>query len=234
MSKAPVPYILVVEDDPAIATLVRYNLEKEGFKITLCGDGQEAADLLKEEHPDLILMDWMLPGLTGVDLCRKIRASDKLRGVPIILLTARGEESDRVEGLDSGADDYITKPFSPKELAARIRAVLRRIRPVFSSDRLEYAGITMDMGSHKISFSGKDIIMGPTEFRLLAHFMESPGRTFSRESLLNTVWGQDIYVELRTVDVHIRRLRKALEECDPALAELIKTVRSAGYMLEKN
>jgi two-component system phosphate regulon response regulator PhoB len=225
--------VLVVEDDAAIATMLRYNLEKEGFAVNATASGQEALDDIKSRAPDLILLDWMLPDLSGVELCRRLRADDTTRGVPIIMLTARGEESDRVQGLDAGADDYIIKPFSPKELIARIRAVLRRIRPAFSSEKLEHAGVVMDMGSHKVSYKKKDIQLGPTEFRLLAHFVENPGRTFSRENLLNTVWGQDIYVEVRTVDVHIRRLRKALEECDPALADLIKTIRSAGYMLEK-
>jgi two-component system phosphate regulon response regulator PhoB len=225
--------VLIVEDEVAIVTLLRYNLEKEGFAVITTGDGEEAVQLVKEHKPDIIVLDWMLPGMTGVEVCKHIRWNQDVKNTPIIMLSARGEEGDRIRGLDSGADDYMVKPFSPPELIARIRAVFRRIRPSLSEKILEFSGIIMDLSSHKVTRDTKDVHLSPTEFGLLRHLMEHPGRVFSREQLLDSVWGHDIYVELRTVDVHIRRLRKALNY-DGKQADLIRTVRSAGYALEEN
>ena len=225
--------ILVVEDEEAIATMIAYNLEKEGFKVETVGDGEEALLVIAERKPDLIILDWMLPSISGVEVCDRLRKREETANLPILMLTARGEEADRIQGLDTGADDYMVKPFSPKVLIARINAVLRRIRPAFSKKALEHCGLSVDLASHKVSFDGKNIKLGPTEFRLLAHLMEHPGHIFSREQLLDQVWGHDIYVESRTVDVHVRRLRKALEEVSKGLEDHIKTVRSAGYVFEK-
>ncbi len=224
------PLILIVEDEAPIVTLLRYNLEREGFRVIEASDGEEALLLSAERKPDLILLDWMLPLLSGIEVCRRLRRSAEAKTVPIIMLTARGEEGDRVRGLNSGADDYVTKPFSPSELIARVRAVLRRARPSTEEETLRYGDLLMDLAAHRVKRSSRDVHLGPTEFRLLRHFLEHPGRVFSREQLLDTVWGPDVYVEPRTVDVHIRRLRKALnaEQDD----DLIRTVRSAGYALD--
>ena len=224
------PYILVVEDEDALATLLQYNLDKEGYQVAVATDGEEALVLASERQPDLVLLDWMLPKVSGIEVCRRLRARPETRNVPILMLTARGEESDRVRGLDTGADDYLIKPFSMTELSARIRAVLRRIRPGLAEDRLEFVDIVMDRVSHRVRRAGREVHLGPTEFRLLDYLMQHPGRVFSREQLLDAVWGSDVYVEARTVDVHIGRLRKALNldsEMDP-----IRTVRSAGYSLD--
>ncbi len=227
------PTILVVEDEEAIITLLRYNLEREGFTVVSAVDGEEALMMLREHKPDVVVLDWMLPSLSGIEVCRQMRRNSDTKNIPVIMLSARGEEDDRVRGLDCGADDYVTKPFSPSELIARIRAVLRRIRPALTEKAMSYADVKMDLAAHKVTRSNKDVHLGPTEFRLLRYFMEHPARVFSREQLLDAVWGHDIYVELRTVDVHIRRLRKAL--ClDGAFSDLIRTVRSAGYALEEN
>jgi len=226
------PFVLVVEDEDALATLLQYNLEKEGYQVALAADGEEALMLVDERLPDLVVLDWMLPKISGIELCRRLRGRSETRNMPIMMLTARGEESDRIRGLDTGADDYVTKPFSMTELAARIRAVLRRIRPGLAEDRVSHGDITMDRVAHRVRRSGREIHLGPTEFRLLDYLMQHPGRVFSREQLLDSVWGSDVYVEARTVDVHIGRLRKALnidEEVDP-----IRTVRSAGYSLDVN
>ncbi|MEE3107677.1 MAG: phosphate regulon transcriptional regulator PhoB [Pseudomonadota bacterium] len=225
----PKPHVLIVEDEAALVTMLRYNLESEGYRVSEAVDGEEAILLVIEEPPDLILLDWMLPSLSGIEVCRRIRRNKSARDVPIIMLTARGEDSDRVRGLDSGADDYITKPFSPRELMARVRAVLRRSQPS-DNERLVYGDIEMDLARHRVQRSGRDLHLGPTEYRLLRHFLESPGRVFSREQLLDAVWGRDVYVEARTVDVHIRRLRKTLNE--GGLPDLIRTVRSAGYAID--
>ncbi len=225
--------ILVVEDEQAIATMIAYNLEKEGFVVETVGDGEEALLTIEERKPDMVILDWMLPSISGVEVCDRLRKKEETANIPIMMLTARGEEADRIQGLDTGADDYMVKPFSPKVLVARINAVLRRIRPAFSKKSLDQNGLKIDLSAHKVLFGDKIIKLGPTEFRLLAHFMEHPGHIFSREKLLDNVWGHDIYVESRTVDVHIRRLRKALGETDPSLEDLIKTVRSAGYTMEK-
>ncbi len=225
-----IPYVLVVEDEDALSTLLSYNLEKEGYKVAVATDGEEGLMLVDERLPDLIVLDWMLPKVSGIEVCRRLRSRAETRNVPIIMLTARGEESDRIRGLDTGADDYITKPFSMTELTARIRAVLRRIRPGLSEDRIRHGDIVIDRVAHRVKREGREVHLGPTEFRLLDYLMQHPGRVFSREQLLDAVWGSDVYVEARTVDVHIGRLRKALnlsEESDP-----IRTVRSAGYSLD--
>jgi len=224
------PYILVVEDEAPLITLLRYNLEEAGFDVDEATDGEEALISVQERRPDLVVLDWMLPVVSGIEVCRQFRRRRETRELPVIMLTARSEETDRIRGLDSGADDYLTKPFSPKELIARIRAVLRRTRPSMSAEQLSFADIEMDLTAHKVTRGGKATHLGPTEFRLLRHFMEHPGRVFSREQLLDSVWGHDVYVEPRTVDVHIRRLRKALDV--GRSPDVIRTVRSAGYAME--
>jgi two-component system phosphate regulon response regulator PhoB len=224
------PYILVMEDEDALATLLSYNLEKEGYKVVVASDGEEGMLQIDERLPDLVLLDWMLPKLSGIEVCRRIRGRSETRNLPIIMLTARGEESDRVRGLDTGADDYLTKPFSMTELTARIRAVLRRIRPGLADDRINHGDIVIDRVAHRVRRAGLEIHLGPTEFRLLDHFMQHPGRVFSREQLLDAVWGSDVYVEARTVDVHVGRLRKALNV--EGTVNPIRTVRSAGYSLD--
>ena len=225
------PYILVVDDEAALLTLVRYNLEKGGFEVGEAVDGEEAMLMIRERRPDLILLDWMLPRLSGIEVCRRVRRQADTQNLPIIMLTARGEESDRVRGLDYGADDYIVKPFSPSELVARVRAVLRRLRPAFEAELIEYAGVTMDLAEYRVTRDGDDIRLAPTEFRLLRHFMENPGRVYSREQLLDAVWGREIYLEPRTVDVHVRRLRKSLNA--GGKQDIIRTVRAAGYSLDQ-
>ncbi|MGO4124676.1 phosphate regulon transcriptional regulator PhoB [Inquilinus sp. YAF38] len=224
------PLVLVVEDEVDLVTLLTYNLEREGFRVLAAYDGEEALLLASEQRPDLVLLDWMLPHLSGIEVCRQLRRGAKTRDIPVIMLTARGEEGDRVRGLDSGADDYVAKPFSTPELMARIKAVLRRTSPSSAGDILSYADLSMDLGGHRVRRGNRDVHLGPTEFRLLRHFMQHPGRVFSREQLLDIVWGHDVYVEPRTVDVHIRRLRKALN--DESETDLIRTVRSAGYSLD--
>ena len=225
------PLILVVEDESALVTLLRYNLEREGFRVAEARDGEEAMLQIAEQMPDLVILDWMLPLLSGLEVCRQMRRMAETRGVPIIMLTARGEEGDKLRGLDSGADDYVTKPFSPSELVARIRAALRRSRPTTNGESLQFEDLTMDLAAHRVRRRGRDIHLGPTEFRLLRYLLEHQGRVFSREQLLDMVWGQDVYVEPRTVDVHIRRLRKAINASDEN--DLIRTVRSAGYSLDR-
>lgn len=224
------PYVLVMEDEDALATLLSYNLEKEGYRVVVASDGEEGMLQIDERLPDLVLLDWMLPKLSGIEVCRRIRGRSETRNLPIIMLTARGEESDRVRGLDTGADDYLTKPFSMTELTARIRAVLRRIRPGLADDRINHGDIVIDRVAHRVRRAGLEIHLGPTEFRLLDHFMQHPGRVFSREQLLDAVWGSDVYVEARTVDVHVGRLRKALNV--EGTVNPIRTVRSAGYSLD--
>ena len=224
------PYILVMEDEDALATLLQYNLEKEGYDVVIASDGEEGLVQIDERQPDLVLLDWMLPKVSGIEVCRRLRGRAETRNLPIIMLTARGEESDRVRGLDTGADDYLTKPFSMVELIARIRAVLRRIRPGLADDRVGHGDIIIDRVAHRVKRDGKEVHLGPTEFRLLDHFMRHPGRVFSREQLLDAVWGSDVYVEARTVDVHVGRLRKALDIGESA--NPIRTVRSAGYSLD--
>jgi two-component system phosphate regulon response regulator PhoB len=224
--------ILLVEDDQALAELLRYTLVREEFEVQQTVDGEEALLLAAESPPDLVLLDWMIEGTSGIEVCRRLRRGAATANVPIIMLTARSEESDRIRGLELGADDYVTKPFSPRELVARVLAVLRRVRPALAGERLSYADIEMDMVSHKVKRGGDTIQLGPTEFRLLKHFLEHPGRVFSRERLLDSVWGHDSYIEARTVDVHIRRLRKAINA--GGRSDIIRTVRSAGYALDED
>jgi len=224
------PHILVVEDEDSLATLLQYNLQKEGYDVALAGDGEEALLLVDERLPDLVVLDWMLPKVSGIEVCRRLRQRNETRNLPIVMLTARGEETDRVRGLDTGADDYVVKPFSMTELTARIRAVLRRLRPGLAEDRVRRGDILIDRVAHRVKRGDKEIHLGPTEFRLLDYLMQHPGRVFSREQLLDAVWGSDVYVEARTVDVHIGRLRKALNDVDGS--DPIRTVRSAGYSLD--
>ncbi len=227
----PQPGVLVVEDEDALATLLTWNLEKEGYAVRLAVDGEEALMMVDEQLPDLVLLDWMLPKVAGIEVCRRLRARPDARNIPIIMMTARSEESDRIRGLDTGADDYVTKPFSTTELMARVRAVLRRIRPALAEDTLSYGDIELDKVAHRVRRGGREIHLGPTEYRLLDHLMQFPGRVFSREQLLDAVWGSDVYVEARTVDVHIGRLRKAINADGDV--DLIRTVRSAGYALDQ-
>jgi two-component system, OmpR family, phosphate regulon response regulator PhoB len=224
--------VLVVEDEPSLSTLLRYNLEKEGFAVSEARDGEEALLQLKEAKPDAVLLDWMLPRLSGLELCRQIRRAPAWRDLPVIMLTARGEEGDRVRGLDSGADDYVVKPFSTTELIARLKAVIRRARPGAGAEVLRILDLALDVSAHRVTRDGAAVHLGPTEYRLLRFLLERPGRVFSREQLLDAVWGRDAEVELRTVDVHVRRLRKALN--DGGRKDLIRTVRSAGYALDSS
>jgi len=223
--------ILVVEDEEAISQLLSYNLEREGFEVVVAPDGAEALVAVREQQPDLILLDWMLPNVSGIEICRQLRSREETRDTPIIILTARGEEEDRVRGLDTGADDYVTKPFSMSELVARIRAVLRRTAPALAAGVAVFADITLDRELHRVRRQGREVPLGPTEFRLLDVLMQRPGRVYSREQLLDRAWGQDINVELRTVDVHIGRLRKALNR--PGESDPIRTVRATGYALDE-
>ena len=224
------PYIIVAEDEDALSTLLTYNLEKEGYEVGMAIDGDEALMMISERMPDLLVCDWMMPKVSGIEVCRRLRSQGNTRNLPIVMLTARSEESDRIRGLDTGADDYIVKPFSMIELVARIRAVLRRIRPGLSEDRVTFGELSVDRLSHRVQRSGRDIHLGPTEYKLLDYLMQHPRRVFSREQLLDAVWGNDVYVEARTVDVHIGRLRKALNSDDAF--DPIRTVRSAGYSLD--
>jgi two-component system, OmpR family, phosphate regulon response regulator PhoB len=222
--------ILIVEDEEALTLLLRYNLEAEGYDVDTVARGDEADLLLKESTPDLVILDWMLPGLSGIELCRRLRARPETKQLPIIMLTARGEESERVRGLATGADDYIVKPFSVPELSARVRALLRRALPERLADVLSFGDLEVDREKKRVSRGGRAVDLGPTEYRLLEFLMERPGRVFSREQLLDGVWGSEIYIDERTVDVHVGRLRKALnrgQETDP-----IRTVRGAGYALD--
>lgn len=223
--------ILLVEDDQPLAELIGYHLTRAGYRVHQTSDGHEAIRLVQEWGPDLVLLDWMIEGLSGIEVCRQLRRSNATKSIPIIMITARGEEADRIRGLDTGADDYMTKPFSPRELLARTGAVLRRVRPPLSSTTLRYADMEMDLASHRLRRNGRAIHLGPSEFRLLRHFMESPKRVFTREVLLNSVWGRDSDVGARTIDVAIRRIRKALNE--GGKPNLIRTVRSAGYALQE-
>lgn len=223
--------ILVVEDEEALAALLEYNLQREGFDPRIVPDGEDAMLAIQEDQPDLVLLDWMLPGLSGIEICRRIRARTELCDTPVIMMTARGEEADRVRGLDTGADDYLTKPFSLPEMIARIRALLRRARPTISSEVASFGDLRLDRETRRVHRAGREVHLGPTEFRLLDCLMQRPGRVYDREQLLDLVWGRDVYVEIRTVDVHIGRLRKALNrkgEADP-----IRTVRAAGYALDE-
>ena len=223
------PYVLIVEDETAISALLEYNLQREGFETAIAEDGDLALLMSKERVPDLILLDWMIPKLSGVEVCRRLRRREDTASVPIIMLSARGEEDDRITGLDVGADDYLVKPFSMPELFARIRALLRRTESNVLSGGIKIGELELDTKAHQVMRANQEIHLGPTEFRLLEHFMRRPGQVFSREQLLDAVWGHDVYVEARTVDVHIGRLRKALKMGDRT--DPIRTVRSAGYAL---
>lgn len=222
--------VLVVEDEEALATLLDYNLRKEDFDVAIAVDGDDALIKIAETPPDIVILDWMLPKTSGIEVCRRLRSKPETRNIPVIMLTARSEEADRIRGLETGADDYMTKPFSMNELVARVRAVLRRIRPGLVQDEALHGDIRLDRTSHRVWREDKEIHLGPTEFRLLDHLIQHPGRVFSREQLLNAVWGSDVFVEVRTVDVHIGRLRKALNKHDQG--DPIRTVRSAGYALD--
>ncbi len=222
--------MLVVEDEAALATMLRYNLEKQGFRVEEAADGQEALTRLAERAPDLVLLDWMLPGMSGIEVCRQMRRRNATRDVPVIMVTARTEDQDAVRGLNTGADDYITKPFSMDTLLARMRALLRRANTVPMKGQLAFHDLTMDLASHRVQRNGRMLHLGPTEFRLLEFFMQHPRRVFAREELLDAVWGPDIHVEPRTVDVHIRRLRKAIN--GESEVDVVRTVRAAGYALD--
>ena len=224
------PTLLLVEDDRALADLLMWHFNREGYDIVRTADGDEALILAEERPPDVVILDWMIEGVSGIEVCRRLRRRSSTAHVPIIMLTARGEESDRIRGLETGADDYVTKPFSPRELMARVGAVLRRVRPALAGEQLVYGDIEMDLGAHRVRRAGKPVQLGPTEFRLLRHFMEHPGRVFSRERLLDAVWPHDPDIDTRTVDVHIRRLRKSINA--DGSADVIRTVRSAGYSLD--
>ncbi|MFC7704891.1 phosphate regulon transcriptional regulator PhoB [Plastorhodobacter daqingensis] len=229
MAASELPTVLVVDDEPAQRAILTYNLEAEGFRAISAGDGEEALLAVSEQGPDIILLDWMLPRLSGIEVCRQLKSRIATRNIPVIMVSARTEEEDRIRGLETGADDYVIKPYSMSELMARLRANLRRARPSSAGQTLQFEDITLDGETHKVHRNGKLLKLGPTEFRLLSTFMEKPGRVWSREQLLDRVWGRDIYVDTRTVDVHIGRLRKALMEhggSDP-----VRTVRGAGYAL---
>jgi len=223
------PLVLVVEDEPAQREVLAYNIRAEGYQVATAESGDEALELVRETPPDVIILDWMLPHLSGIEVCRQLKVSGATARIPVIMLSARSEETDRVRGLETGADDYVTKPYSLAELLARVRTQLRRVRPAAVGEQLEYDDIRVDLTEHRVYRSGETLTLGPTEFRLLTAFMERPGRVWSREQLLDRVWGRDIYVDSRTVDVHVGRLRKALkvgQAGDP-----IRTVRGAGYAL---
>ncbi len=226
----PAPRLLLVEDDPALSELLEFRFKAEGYAVSVTADGDEALLLAAEEAPDLVVLDWMIEGTSGIEVCRRLRRDKSTAHVPIIMLTARETEDDRIRGLETGADDYLTKPFSPRELIARINAILRRIRPALAGETLTVGDLILDATAHRVTRRGQTIVLGPTEFRLLKFFMEHPGRVFSRGQLLDAVWGTDSDIELRTVDVHIRRLRKGIELTD--VVDPVRTVRSAGYSLE--
>jgi two-component system phosphate regulon response regulator PhoB len=224
------PLVLVVEDEAALATMLRYNLEKQGFRVEEATDGQEALTRIAEAQPDLVLLDWMLPQMSGLEVCRQIRRRSATRDLPVIMVTARTDDQDAVRGLNTGADDYIAKPFSMDALLARIRALLRRSNSLPVKGQLTFHDITMDLASHRVQRNGRPVHLGPTEFRLLEFFLQHPRRVFSREELLDAVWGPDIHVEPRTVDVHIRRLRKSINATGEL--DIVRTVRAAGYALD--
>lgn len=229
MNKAIKASVLIIEDEDAIVTLLQYNLEKEGYRVRTTDNGNEAFMLIREDKPDIIILDWMLPGMSGVEICSKIREDKKHRDIPVIMLTAKGEELDRVTGLETGADDYMTKPFSPAELSARIKAVLRRMRPNYSASTLTFEDVIIDLDARKVTRGEEEVHLGPKEFQILQCLMEHPGRVLTRDQLMSKIWGYDIYVEPRTIDVHINRLRNALT--NSGKGNIIKTIRSAGYTL---
>lgn len=224
--------VLVVEDDPAIADLIKHHFSKEGFTATSTPSGEEALILVDEIRPALVVLDWMIEDVSGIEVCRRLRRSGANAAMPILMLTARGEEEDRIRGLETGADDFVTKPFSPKELVARAKALLRRSSPNLVAEQLSYAGLEMDVSAHRVRRDGRPVALGPTEYRLLRHFLQHPEKVFSRQQLLELVWPHNEDIELRTVDVHIRRLRQAIERSGGG--DLIRTVRSEGYSLDAN
>ena len=223
------PRVLVVEDEPAQLEVLAYNLEAEGFAVSRATNGEEALLLIAEDAPDIIVLDWMMPHLSGIEVCRRIKIKPETRAIPVIMLSARSEEVDKVRGLENGADDYVVKPYSVIELMARVRSQLRRVRPSSVGQQLEFDDIVLDAESHKVMRGAQELKLGPTEFRLLSTFMEKPGRVWSRDQLLDRVWGRDLYVDTRTVDVHIGRLRKALSQHGGD--DLVRTVRGVGYAL---
>jgi len=230
MTKRNQPLILIVEDETAQLEVLSYNLSSEGFRISGAKDGDQAMLIVEEQHPDLIILDWMLPNVSGIEICRQLKSRSATKAIPILMLSARSDEADRVRGLETGADDYVIKPYSVNELIARVRALLRRTRPGSVGEPLSYGDLHMDLKQHKVSHNGQRIKLGPTEFRLLATFMENPGRVWEREQLLDRVWGYNSDVDIRTVDVHVGRLRKALQS--PGCADPIRTVRGIGYSLD--
>lgn len=232
MTKHTHPLVLIVEDEPAQMEVLSYNLGSEGFRLVTAKDGDEALLVVEEQRPDVIILDWMLPNMSGIEVCRQLKARSQTKSIPILMLTARGDETDRVRGLETGADDYVVKPYSVNELIARVRGLLRRVRPASVDDKLGYGELEMDLVQHKVTLSGERVKLGPTEFRLLTTLLENPGRVWEREQLLDRVWGHDSDVDLRTVDVHVGRLRKALQATD-VQAALIRTVRGVGYSLDK-
>lgn len=229
MTAPTAPLVLIVDDEPAQLTLLRHNLGAAGFRVATAQDGEEAVLAVAEQGPDVVLLDWMLPRLSGLEACRRIKATPEGRATAVIMVSARSEERDRVRGLDTGADDYITKPYSVAELVARVRANLRRVRPVSAGQVLEHGDIRLDAEAHRVSRDGAPLHLGPTEFRLLAAMMERPGKVWTREALLDRVWGREVYIDTRTVDVHVGRLRKAL--CAKGGPDPIRTVRGAGYAM---
>ena len=224
------PLVLIVEDEAALMTMLRYNLEKQGFRVEEAGDGVEALTRISELKPDLVLLDWMLPHLSGIEVCRQIRRRPAMRELPVIMISARGEDQDTVRGLNTGADDYVTKPFSTEALVARMRALMRRSNTVPAKGELRFHDIVLDLAAHRISRNGRALHLGPTEYRLMEFLMQRPRRVFSREELLDAIWGPSIHVEPRTVDVHIRRLRKAIN--GEGELDVVRTVRAAGYALD--
>ncbi len=225
----PKPHILIIEDEPAQREILSYNLSAEGYRVSTAADGDEGVMMVSEDPPDVVVLDWMLPGLSGIEVCRRLKSASETRGIPVIMLSARSEEADKVRGLETGADDYVSKPYSVSELMARVRTQLRRVRPVSVGQVLTYEDITLDGETHRVYRGEAEVRVGPTEFRLLTTFMERPGRVWSRDQLLDRVWGREVYVDTRTVDVHVGRLRKALTATgggDP-----VRTVRGAGYAL---
>lgn len=222
--------VLIVEDEPHQAEMLSYNLERAGFTVLIAADGEDGLLQARDGTPDVIVLDWMLPGMSGIDVCRQLRGDPATRTIPILMLTARGEEEDRVQGIETGADDYVVKPYSPREVVARIHSLLRRADPSLASNTLSYGDVSMDLGQHKVTRAGHTVRLGPTEFRLLKALMKKPGQVYSRERLLDLAWGRDVYVEDRTVDVHIRRLRKALNANGDA--DMIRTVRGEGYAVD--
>lgn len=232
MNKLTEPYVLLVEDEPAQQEVLSYNLKNEGFRLVTVSDGEEALLIAEEQIPDVIVLDWMLPKLSGIEVCRQLRNRTATKDIPVLMLTARGDEADRIRGLDNGADDYVVKPYSVNELIARLRALLRRTRPGTVGESMSYGSLEMDTQQHKVMIDGNRVKLGPTEFRLLATFLEKPGRVWEREQLLDRVWGREADIDIRTVDVHVGRLRKALKEAGKT--DPIRTVRGVGYSLDSD